>query len=180
MKTLNLFRFSVMVLSLSFIVASCSKIDDTPMKMAAPSAPSDNLSQIIDYGSVAGAKGDVRHMHAVLFDAGSLVNASSGAVVENASEINLAFYTDMDNIIPAGTYEFSKDPVKASFTFGDGFVLANMSGDSGEQLNLMPTGGKIYVDMVGETYEFTFDVDLSDGYRLQGTLSSVLDYFDAI
>ena len=171
------------MMGLTIIVGSCSKEELLP-PLGSPSDPVDetaglpDLGQILDVGTVTGAyKADVRQMETALFGQGLLLDGLTGEVKVEGLEMHFSFYTDQDDKVPTGTYNFSPESSKFPLTFDGGWIA--YSTEDGTLFNTNISGGFVEVSYKGSFYEFSFNCTLENGDLLFGFAKGLVSYYDA-
>ena len=182
MNTLKLIKGTALVIAIAFTVASCAKDSNDPdMKSPYQDAGKNNnvVGQILDHGITAGAaKGEIRFMQAIFENAGEITDSGTGEVKGMGKNVNLSFYTDMDDMIPSGSYSFASGEVKEAFVLGNGYVIFVVGGDQDGYLNSIVTGGSVEVSNDGGLYTFILNLTLENGDHLTGSVSGQMQYYD--
>lgn len=180
MNKLTSFRILLVLTSLSFFAASCTKVDTTPahknfFEVGSETPVILNMGIIEDFGLV---NAPTRHMHITLIDKGYVLDMNTGTISGIGSQVNIGFYTDSDGEIPTGTYIYSGSLTKLPFTFDSGFITENYNVLTQEGHYHTITSGTVIIIRDGENYDFTFDCNLDTGSKLIGTFKGVMEYFD--
>lgn len=182
MNTLKLIK-TAMVIGIAVTLASCAKDSNDPDTKSPYSDAGQNedkkIGQILDYGTnTSGVKGELRLMQASFENAGEITYAGTGEISGKGTNVNLSFYTDMDDMIPSGSYSFASGEVKEAYTLAGGFVTYVIEGDQDGYLNSKVTDGDVEVSYVGGLYTFSFNLMLENGDYLTGSVNGEMDYYD--
>ena len=183
MNTLKLIKGTALVIAIAFTVASCAKDSNDPDTKSPYSDAGQNedkkIGQILDYGTnTSGVKGELRLMQASFENAGEITYAGTGEISGKGTNVNLSFYTDMDDMIPSGSYSFASGEVKEAFVLGNGYVIFVVGGDQDGYLNSIVTGGSVEVSNDGGLYTFILNLTLENGDHLTGSVSGQMQYYD--
>jgi hypothetical protein len=179
MKATSIFKSSLLIAGLIFTLASCTKIEDNlgnGLSSGSNTLVPGKLGILLDSGLY---KGELRHMHASFTEQGYIVDHLTGETTGTALLVNLGFNTDTDDKINSGRYDYSVDKFVTPFTFDSGFMTVKTSNvlDAGVVLNIV--GGSVTVNLSADEYTFTFDLQLDNGDKLEGSFSGKMDYYDA-
>lgn len=175
MKTVHIFKLTLMMVLPSIVFMSCSKIDSGPVNSTNNSKASFYNGTIIDKGFLAG----VRQMQVVLSNQNNNFYNANGSASLADTIVSVVFYSDPDNLVPTGLYNYSDSPGNGPFTFGDASLYLQNADYSGSLPIASIKSGSVNVSYVDSQYDITFDCILSNGEMFRKEFHGGMSYLDA-
>ena len=173
MKTIQIVRLTLVMVLPSIIFMSCSKIDSGSVKT--PASSNFYNGTIIDKGFIEG----VRQMQVVLSNQNNNFYNANGSASLNDTILSVVFYSDPDNLVPSGKYNYSDSPGNGPFTFGNASLyLQNIDYSSAPPIASI-IDGIINVSYVNSEYSMTFECLLSNGKMFLKEFHGKMSYLDA-